>query len=74
MDNNDIKIGMYHKKKIYIWWQEDGCSQASVKTIIRNELLEAQMYLMLQTFRRLELRQWMKIMSTRLAYVKNLVQ
>ena len=34
---------------------KEGCSHASINTVIRNELLEAQMFaidLMLQTFRR----------------------
>ena len=36
-------------------WEEEGCSHASINTVMRNELLEAQMFaidLMLQTFRR----------------------
>ena len=60
---------------IYIWWQEEGCSHASINTVIRNELLEAQMFvigLIFQTFCLLELRQWMTIMNTRVAYVQNL--
>ena len=42
--------------------------------VIRNKLLEANMFVMgliLQTFRRLELRQRMRIMNTRLVYKKS---